>query len=89
MVFKNQCKLPARNPGSSRQAPLPEDRVTDFISGKKKKTLSLVDVCYCVMDFLQPFQMQFWETEFLEMADFAIFKNNVIYCKFTFTKFYW
>lgn len=37
MVFKDQCKLPARSPGSSRQAPLPEDMVTDFTSGKKEK----------------------------------------------------
>lgn len=36
MVFKDQCKLPARSRGGSRQAPPPEDRVTDFTSGKKK-----------------------------------------------------
>lgn len=30
MVFKDQCKLPARSPGSSRQAPLREDTVSEL-----------------------------------------------------------
>ena len=56
MVVKDQCKLPARNPGSSNQAPLPEDLVTDFSQGKKENVGS-VALCCCLMDFLQAFRM--------------------------------
>lgn len=51
MVFRDQCKLPARSPGSSRQAPLPGNMVTDFTSGKKEETLNSMDICSCLMDF--------------------------------------
>lgn len=60
MVFKDQCKLPARSPGSSRQAPLREDTVTDFSFLAKRETLSLVGICYCLMDFSQPFKIMVW-----------------------------
>lgn len=54
MGFRDQCKLPARSPGGSRQAPLPGNMVTDFTSGKKEETLSSMDICSGLMDFPPP-----------------------------------
>lgn len=87
MVFKDQCKLPARSPGSSRQAPLPEDFGNRFQFWQEGKAQ---DICQCLMNFVQAFKIvALGNFEILEMANFSILKNNVTYCEFTFTKFQW
>lgn len=87
MVFKDQCKLPARRPGSSRQAPLPEDFGNRFQFWQEGKAL---DICYCLMNFVQAFKIiDLGNFETLEIANSSTFKNNVTYCEFTFMKFYW
>lgn len=49
--------------------------VPDRLPCERIRYLSLVGICYCLMDFSQPFKMWFGETEFLEVANSSIFKN--------------
>lgn len=59
MVVKDQCKLPARNPGSSKQAPPPPPAIgfgNRFQLGQEGNAGS-VALCCCLMDFLQAFRM--------------------------------
>lgn len=74
MVFKDQCKLPARSPGSSRQAPLPEDFGNRFQFWQEGKAQ---DICECLMNFVQAFKIvALGNFEILEMANSSIKKKK-------------
>lgn len=68
MVFKDPCKLPARSPGSSRQARGFGNRFQFWQEGKA------LDICYCLMNFVQALRMvALGNFEVLEMANASTF----------------
>lgn len=68
MVFKDQCKLPARSPDSSRQARGFGNRFQCWQEG------NALDICCCLMNFVQASRMvALGNFAVLEMADASSF----------------